>query len=78
MQEFTLRITISADGETVTGQIHGIKGKKCTNVAHLLDEIGQETEHYHTYEYDEKEPVQLTGTAGESVVQLGGRYHFPS
>jgi len=72
MQEFTMTISISADGETVTGTIHGIKGKSCSNVAHLLDEIGTEIAHHHTHEWDEKEPVRLTGKSGTGKLHLGG------
>jgi hypothetical protein len=48
MQSFTLTITISADGESVEGTIRGMQGKKCSNVAALLDEVGRELEHRHT------------------------------
>lgn len=73
MQEFTLRIVISADGETVTGEVHGVKGHSCEDVQHVLDEIGNEIEHRHTHEYDEKEPVRLGGKSGSNKLQLGGR-----
>jgi len=71
MQEFTFNITISADGETVVGEIHGIKGKKCTNVARLLDTIGTEIEHRHTAEYNEREPVRIGGQSNSGKLHLG-------
>ena len=64
MQNFTLTITISADGETVEGQISGMQGKKCSNIAALLDKVGNELEHKHTVDYDRPEPVSIvTGTS---------------
>jgi len=70
MQEFTFRITISADGETVTGEVQGVKGHSCEDVQRVLDEIGREVEHRRTHEYDEKEPVRLAGTTS-STLRLG-------
>jgi len=72
MQEFTLNITISEDGETVEGQVEGMKGHKCEDVQHVLDQIGQELEHHRTHEYDEKEPVRIVGKANDDTVHLGG------
>lgn len=72
MQEFTFRITISADGEEVTGEVHGVKGHSCEDVQHVLDEIGREVEHRRTSEYDEREPVRF-GSANGNTLKLGGR-----
>lgn len=59
MQQFTLTITISADGETVEGEVAGMKGKKCAGVAKLLDQVGEELEHRRTADWDEPEPVSV-------------------
>jgi len=59
MQNFTLTISISADGETVEGEIAGMQGKKCSNIAALLDKVGIETEHRHTVDYHRPEPVSI-------------------
>ena len=48
MQNFVLIVEISADGETVAGQVQGVHGKKCANISALLDQVGQELEHRHT------------------------------
>jgi hypothetical protein len=69
-QEFTFTITISADGETVEGQVEGMKGRKCEDVQHVLDQIGAEVEHRHTAEYDESEPVRF-GQSDDNKLQLG-------
>lgn len=58
-QNFTLTITISKDGETVIGEVAGISGKKCSDIAALLDQVGEETEHRHTADYDRPEPVTI-------------------
>lgn len=71
MQEFTFQIMISADGETVTGEVQGIKGKRCEDVQHVLDEVGKELEHRHTWEYEEKEPVRLGGSSAGDKLHLG-------
>jgi len=71
MQEFTLTITISADGETVEGEVSGIKGKRCSDVAALLDKVGEETEHRHTADYDAPEPVQLHIGSAAGTLSLG-------
>jgi hypothetical protein len=70
-QEFTFSITISADGETVEGQVHGMAGHKCEDVLHVLDQIGEEIEHRHTSEYEQSEPVRF-GQSGSNKLQLGG------
>lgn len=70
-QDFEFVITISADGETVTGEVKGLKGHKCEDVQHVLDQIGNEIEHHHTAEWDEKEPVRLAGTTSNTL-KLGG------
>ena len=72
MQEFTLTINISADGETVEGTVTGMQGKGCSNVAALLDRVGQELEHRHTDDYDQAEPVQI-GATGSRRLWQGGR-----
>ena len=72
MQDFTLTITISPDGETVEGAITGIKGKRCSNIAALLDKVGEELEHCHTADYDEPEPVSVSSTSSQTL-NLGGR-----
>ena len=59
MQAFTLTITISTDGETVVGEVEGIKGKRCSDISALLDKVGEELEHRHTAEWSEPEPVQI-------------------
>ena len=72
MQEFTLIVEISADGETVEGTVQGMHGKKCANVAALLDQVGQELEHRHTADWDRPEPVQIdTGTSSSLGVGRG-------
>jgi hypothetical protein len=73
MQEFKFVISISADGETVEGEIKGIKGHKCEDVQHVLDQIGVEVEHRHTAEHDESEPVRF-GQSGGNKLQLGGKW----
>jgi len=70
MQDFELTITISADGETVVGEVAGMRGKRCANVAALLDRVGQELEHRHTAEHDAPEPVRL-GTSTARTLQIG-------
>ena len=50
MQEFTFRIMISADGETVTGEVQGVKGHSCEDVQRVLDEIGRVVENRRTHE----------------------------
>jgi len=70
-QEFTFTITISADGETVEGQVKGMKGHKCESVQHVLDQVGEEIEHRHTVEYDESEPVRFGGKTNRTL-KLGG------
>jgi len=71
MQEFTLTITISADGEIVTGQVAGIKGKRCADVSALLDKVGEELEHCRTSEWDEPEPVQISTGPVTGIQSLG-------
>jgi hypothetical protein len=73
MQNFTLTITISEDGETVEGTISGMQGKKCSNVAALLDKVGGELEHRHTIDYDRPEPVSV-GTGTSRTVNIGRRW----
>lgn len=70
MQEFTLIIDISADGEEVVGEVKGIAGKRCHDIQGLLDQVGQEIEHRHTADWDKPEPVQI-GTSSTSGVTLG-------
>jgi len=70
MQEFTLVVSISADGEIVEGEVQGMHGKKCANVAALLDQVGEELEHRHTGDWDKAEPVQI-GTGSNSTLTLG-------
>jgi len=67
MQAFTLTITISVDGETVVGEVSGIKGKRCSDIAALLDKVGDETEHRHTADYDAVEPVQINAGIGSTL-----------
>jgi hypothetical protein len=67
MQNFTLTITISADGETVEGQISGMQGKKCSNIAALLDKVGNELDHRHTVDYDRPEPVSIATRTSRTV-----------
>jgi len=63
MQDFELTITISPDGETVEGEVKGIKGHGCGDVQKLLDKIGDELEHRHTPEWDQRVPVAVGGRA---------------
>ena len=72
MQEFKLTVTISADGETVVGEISGIKGKKCSDIAALLDQVGDELEHRHTSDYDAPEPVQIHTGPVAGTLSVGG------
>lgn len=69
-QNFTFTIDISANGETVTGTVAGIKGKTCHNVQKMLDDLGQEIEHRHTSDWDKPEPVALAVKPGG--VKIGG------
>lgn len=71
MQDFTLTITISADGEEVVGEVSGMKGKKCSDVAALLDQVGDELEHRHTDDYSANEPVSI-GTTTKHTLTIGG------
>ena len=73
MQNFTLTITISADGEEVVGQISGMQGKKCSNVAALLDKVGNELEHKHTVDYDRPEPVSIVTSTSRTVAAVRRR-----
>jgi hypothetical protein len=70
-QDFRFVIIISADGETVTGEVHGIKGKSCEDVQRVLDEVGQELDYRHTWEYEAKEPVRLGSKPGSGKLTLG-------
>jgi hypothetical protein len=72
-QSFTLRIIISKDGETVEGQVEGMKGHSCEDVQHVLDQVGQEIEHHHTADFDKSEPVQLGGKTSGTLKLGGGR-----
>jgi hypothetical protein len=67
MQEFKLTITISPDGETVEGEVSRMKGKKCANVAKLLDQVGEELEHRHTADWDRAEPVSVGRQTGRTI-----------
>lgn len=69
-QEFTLIITISEDGETATAEVNGIKGRKCSDVAKMVEELGEVIEHRHTADYDQPEPVALNRTGGR--LRIGG------
>lgn len=70
MQDFVLVIEISADGETVSGEVEGIHGKRCSDISALLDQVGQEVEHRHTADWDKPEPVQI-GASNAGSVKLG-------
>ena len=72
MQDFTLTITISPDGETVVGQVSGVKGKVCSDIVALLDQVGDEIEHHHTADYDTPEPVQIHTGPVASTLSVDG------
>lgn len=72
MEEFTLIVDISADGETVEGEVQGIHGKRCANIVALLDKVGEEIEHRHTADWDKPEPVRIGGRTNETLLQGRG------
>jgi len=72
-QEFEYTITISADGKTVDGTVHGIKGKACSKVAKILDGVGTELEDKHTDEWDQDAPTSYQiGTSSTDTITVGG------
>jgi hypothetical protein len=48
-----------------------MQGKRCSNIAALLDKVGEELDHRHTADYDKTEPVRIGGSTTGSL-HLGG------
>ena len=61
-QEFTLTVTISADGETVETEVAGIKGSGCHALQEMFNKLGDELEHRQTAEYSQRAPVSIGQT----------------
>lgn len=71
MQQFTLTLTISADGTNVESLVEGMKGHKCGSVQAIVNGIGDEIEHRHTPDFDAPEPVSIS--IGTSKTVKAGR-----
>jgi hypothetical protein len=71
MQQFTLTLTISADGTNVDSLVEGMKGHKCDSVQAIIGGIGDEIEHRHTPDFDAPEPVFVSMSGTVKTIKAG-------